>query len=89
MQHTHPGMYLRIERYGGAYCEQASTPATVSHQLDQQLVDGHWVLAFPDPAAALQAKQLLEERAAALRILYARVLQPLLVPTGSPVASSV
>eukprot|EP00884_Botryococcus_braunii_P017497 jgi/Botrbrau1/4430/Bobra.0348s0019.1 len=63
---------------------RATTPATVGQQLGKQLVDGHWVLAFPDPAAAQEAKDLLEDRAAGLRVMYARALEPLLLsPTNS------
>ncbi|KAG2483345.1 hypothetical protein HYH03_017793 [Edaphochlamys debaryana] len=44
----------------------------------RHLVDGHWVLAFPDAERAANARQLVEQSSAKLRALYCELLSPLL-----------
>jgi hypothetical protein len=55
----------------------------MGHQLQRQLVDGHWVLAFRDAASGQQAAQLVAEHANRLRQLYAEQLAPLLKADGA------
>ena len=54
----------------------------VGHQLQRQLVDGHWVLAFRDPGAAAAAAALVAEHAGRLRRHYAAALAELLQQSG-------
>ncbi|CAD7699260.1 unnamed protein product, partial [Ostreobium quekettii] len=62
--------------------EQGNKPLTSSWQ---QLVDGHWVLSFPDEEAAVNAKALVQEHAAKITAMYCDVLSPLLSPAaGAP-----
>ncbi|KXZ47441.1 hypothetical protein GPECTOR_35g879 [Gonium pectorale] len=44
----------------------------------RHLVDGHWVLAFPDAERSSNARQLVEQAAHRLRALYCELLSPLL-----------
>ncbi|GLI58746.1 hypothetical protein VaNZ11_000502 [Volvox africanus] len=44
----------------------------------RHLVDGHWVLAFPDAERAGNARQLVEQSAHRLRALYCELLSPVL-----------
>lgn len=44
----------------------------------RHLVDGHWVLAFPDAERAGNAVQMVEEAAHRLRAMYCEVLSPVL-----------
>ena len=47
-------------------------------QLEHQLVDGHWVLAFETPALAEAAMHNIRKQADLTRQLIKEVLQPLL-----------
>ncbi|BDA41766.1 probable protein CLEC16A homolog at N-terminal half [Coccomyxa sp. Obi] len=53
----------------------------MGQQLQRQLVDGHWVLAFRDAGSAQQAAQLVSEHASRLRQHYSAFLAPLLKST--------
>lgn len=44
----------------------------------RHLVDGHWVLAFPDVERASNARSMVEQAAHKLRALYCELLSPLL-----------
>lgn len=44
----------------------------------RNLVDGHWVLAFPDAERASNARQLVEQSTHRLRALYCELLSPVL-----------
>lgn len=57
---------------------QGASIGGMSHQLQRQLVDGHWVLAFRDAASAQQAAQSVSEHSSRLRLLYAEQLASLL-----------
>ena len=60
---------------------QAAGPAgggLVAAQLQRQLVDGHWVLSVPDPAAAQAAAVLVQDSAARFRRQLAAALSPML-----------
>lgn len=46
-------------------------------QLEQQLVDGHWVLAFEDAESAEAAAQHVGQQAELAKSLLREVLQPL------------
>lgn len=48
--------------------------------IGRQLVDGHWVLSFPNPEQAVLAKQMVQQHAANLRQLYTEALAQLLQP---------
>ena len=48
--------------------------------LQRQLVEGHWVLAFADAAAAAHAAALVTSQEAHMRRLYRAALSPLLGP---------
>jgi len=50
----------------------------VAAQLARQLVDGHWVLSFPDAAAAQAAAVLVQERAGCFRRQLAAACAPAL-----------
>lgn len=58
--------------------EQGNKPLISSWQ---QLVDGHWVLSFPNEEQAMNAKSLVKEHAARITSLYGNVLSPLLSPS--------
>ncbi|CAD7695429.1 unnamed protein product [Ostreobium quekettii] len=60
--------------------EQGNKPLTASWQ---QLVDGHWVLSFPDEDAAISAKALVQEHTAKITGMYSDVLSPMLSPNPS------
>ena len=49
------------------------------HQLEQQLVDGHWVLAFENSEQAQAAHRELQSQASAMHGLLKEVLSPLLL----------
>ncbi|KAK9820557.1 hypothetical protein WJX72_011634 [[Myrmecia] bisecta] len=57
---------------------KASSVGNAFPNISRQLVDGHWVLSFPDADKAQHAKQLIDEHAAKLRALYCEALAPLL-----------
>ena len=46
------------------------------NQMQKQLVDGHWILAFRDAAAAQQAARMVTELSANLRQHLADVMAP-------------
>ena len=48
------------------------------HQLEQQLVDGHWVLSFESARLAESVMSRIEEQAQAAKELLTEVMQPLL-----------
>jgi hypothetical protein len=56
----------------------AAGPGLVAAQLARQLVDGHWVLSFPDAAAAQAAAVLVQERAGCFRRQLAAACAPAL-----------
>lgn len=49
----------------------------VVHELEQQLVDGHWVLSFESPRTAEQALRYVTDQANTAKGLIREVLQPL------------
>lgn len=55
---------------------QTSHMGNVWINLGRQLVDGHWVLAFPTPERAWHAKQLLDQHTARLRAFYCDIMSP-------------
>lgn len=57
------------------------------NQMQKQLVDGHWILAFRDPAAAQQAARMVTELSANLRQHLSSVLGPFLA-CGEPGAET-
>jgi len=57
---------------------QGSGLGEAVHQLEQQLVDGHWVLAFETPALAEAAMHHIREQAHLTQQLFKELLQPLL-----------
>ncbi len=50
------------------------------HQLEQQLVDGHWVLAFETPALAESAMHHIQKQADVTKELFKEVLRPMIQP---------
>ncbi|KAK9825468.1 hypothetical protein WJX81_005951 [Elliptochloris bilobata] len=56
----------------------AAGAGMVAAQLQRQLVDGHWVLSFPDAAAAQAAAVLVQDHAARFQRQLAAALAPLL-----------
>ena len=52
---------------------QAASPGTEFMQLQRKLIDGHWVLAFPDTDRVQSALQLTEQHTAKLRAYYCQV----------------
>jgi hypothetical protein len=48
------------------------------HQLEQQLVDGHWVLAFETPALAESALHHIQKHVDLTKELFRELLQPML-----------
>ena len=63
-------LLLRLLSTGPAGAELAA--------MDRQLPEGHWVLAFPDGAAAQQAERVMSDAADAVRRLIKTALQPFL-----------
>lgn len=63
---------------------RASSVASTHRNLGRQLVDGHWVLSFPDVEAAHAARDLVDQHQAKLRASYCDVLAPLLLPDEGP-----
>ena len=57
---------------------QGSGLGEAVQQLEHQLVDGHWVLAFETPALAEAAMHNIRKQADLTRRLFKEVLQPLL-----------
>lgn len=57
-----------------SYDTQTSHLGNVWGNLGRQLVDGHWVLAFPSPERAWHAKQLLDQHTARLRAFYCDIM---------------
>ena len=55
------------------------------NQMQKQLVDGHWILAFRDAAAAQQAARMVTELSANLREHLSALLGPFLA-CGAPEA---
>jgi len=59
---------------------RASSVASTHSNLARQLVDGHWVLSFPDGDAAHSARDLVDQHQAKLRASYCDALAALLLP---------
>ncbi len=64
---------------------QGASIGGIGQQLQRQLVDGHWVLAFRDAGSAQQAAQMVAEHASKLRQHYTSLLAPLLKSTVAEV----
>lgn len=62
---------------------QGASIGGMGQQLQRQLVDGHWVLAFRDSGSAQQAAQMVTDHASRLRQHYAALLAPLLKSTAA------
>lgn len=58
-----------------AYMQNTSI-GSMRNQMQKQLVDGHWILAFRDAVAAQQAARMVTELSANLRQHLSDVLAP-------------
>ena len=69
-----------IEEQGLIPCMwvQNTSIGSMRNQMQKQLVDGHWILAFRDAAAAQQAARMVTELSANLRQHLADVMAPFL-----------
>lgn len=60
-------------------CSQTAKLGETIHQLEEQLVDGHWVLAFETPEKAQAARNMVSQRAELVCSLLKGGLSPLLL----------
>lgn len=56
---------------------QTAKLGEAAQQLQEQLADGHWVLAFPNAAEARAAQDSVQQQAGHMKALLAHILSPL------------
>lgn len=67
---------------------KTSHVGNLGQNVSRQLLDGHWVLAFPSAERAWAAKQLIDQHTARLRAFYCDLLTPLWAEVEVELAAS-
>lgn len=57
---------------------QSSKVGSVFPEIARNMIDGHWVLSFPDAEKTRAAKEMVDQSALKIRALYLDALAPLL-----------